>query len=76
MTLRAVSTRAVKTLADGLRSGRLAWPLSSFTLQVEGLADLAPSLKALGPLGREAVLALLDAVLAERLAGPSFTAVV
>lgn len=70
VTLRTVGTRDLKALAEGLRSGRLPWPLSTFSLQVEGLSAPAPSLAALNTLGREAVLTLLDVVLAERLAVP------
>lgn len=70
VTLRAVSTPALKTLVEGLRSGRLPWPFSTFALQVEGLAAVAPSLVALNALGRDATMTLLQAVLAERLAAP------
>lgn len=70
MSLRAVSTPALKTLIDGLRSGRLSWPLSTFSLQIEGLAPVASSLALFKTLGREAMVTLLEAVLAERLAAP------
>lgn len=70
MTLAGVGTGALQTLLEGLRSGRVTFPPSSFALQAEGLADEAPALSGLGALGRAGAMALLEAVLAERQAMP------
>lgn len=67
VTLRAVSTNGLRALFDGLTSGRLTWPLSSFSLQLEGLPA---SLSALAHLDRAALITVVAAVLAERAAAP------
>jgi phosphatidylserine/phosphatidylglycerophosphate/cardiolipin synthase-like enzyme len=70
VTLAGVGTGALQTLLEGLQSGRVAFPPSTFALQTEGLGDEAPALAGLGALGRAGAVALIEAVLAERQARP------
>lgn len=67
MTLASVATPALERLRSRIRTGQLGVPLSPLTLDAEGLPT------ALSTLDRPALLAILDAVLAERAAsrGPA-----
>lgn len=64
--LRGVSDADLGRLLEAIRSERLACPLASTSLQFAGLGHLAEKAPVLVGLGRPAVLAVLEAVHAER----------
>jgi hypothetical protein len=64
--LSRVSTSDLERLHSALAGQRLAFPLSRWGLQGEGLGLLAGEALALNVLGREGALAVLGAVIAER----------
>lgn len=70
MDLTRFSTSDLERLVGGLAGGRVAFPVSRFGLQGEGLGNLAEVAPILNALSREGVLAVLGAVLAERRGRP------
>ena len=66
MDLSRFSTSDLERLRSALAGQRLSLPLSRWGLQGEGLELLASEAPALNALGREGVLAVLGAVIAER----------
>ncbi|RKH12642.1 phospholipase [Corallococcus sp. CA053C] len=65
-----VSTSDLERLHASLTGHRLSFPLSRLGVRGEGLEVLADQVLALNGLGRDGVLALLGAVIAERRKGP------
>ncbi|QAT87945.1 Cardiolipin synthase C [Corallococcus coralloides] len=66
MNLSRFSTSDLERLQAALAGRRLSFPLSRLGIQGEGLELLADEALSLNALGRDAALAVLDAVLAER----------
>lgn len=66
MDLSRFATSDLERLQAALVGLRVAFPLSRFGLQGEGLGDLAEVMPMLNAIGREGVLAVIDAVLSER----------
>jgi phosphatidylserine/phosphatidylglycerophosphate/cardiolipin synthase-like enzyme len=66
MDLSAISTSELARLQSALVGQRLVFPLTRWGLQGEGLELLAGAAPTLNSVGREGVLAMLGAVLAER----------
>lgn len=66
MDLSAIPSHDLERLESAVRSARVAFPVSRLGLRSEGLESLEPVVPALNALGRDAVLAVLAAVLSER----------
>jgi hypothetical protein len=64
--LTRVPTAVLERLASEVRSGRLSVPLSSISLRAAGLGSAIEELTPVAALSADALLVLLDAVLAER----------
>lgn len=66
MNLSLIATTDLERLRAALLAQRLTLPLTRLGLQAEGLSGLSSQLPLFGVLDREAVIAVLEAVLAER----------
>lgn len=66
MDLSGLSTSELERLQAALAGGRVAYPLSRFSLQNEGIEGLQEEMAALNAVGREGALAVIGAVLSER----------
>lgn len=69
MDLSGISTSDLERLQAALIGARLAFPLSRFGLQGEGLEAVVDVVAALNAVGREGALGVIAAVLAERRVG-------
>lgn len=66
-SLAQVPTPLLERFLERLRAGRSGFPLSEAALHANGLGPLAPALGVLNTLGPEGGVALMEAVLSERL---------
>jgi len=66
MDLTAVATAELQAFVDAIGAGRVAWPPSAFELRADGFMAVIPFVEQLAVIGRAGVIALVQAVLAER----------